>query len=80
MPKINELFAFISTDEGPEDEGIIASKIGDAWMPLVGADQKRVDSLRPLAKQIAQATGKRVVLAKFTHREDVETIEAEGEP
>lgn len=80
MPKINELFAFISTDEGPEDEGIIASKMGDAWMPLVGADQKRVDSLRPIAKQIAQATGKRVVLVKFTHREDVETIEAEGAP
>ncbi len=74
MPKINELFAFISIDEGPEDEGIIASKFGDVWMPLVGADQKRVDSLRVIAKQIAQTTGKYVVLAKFTHREDVEII------
>ena len=74
MPKINELFAFISIDEGLEDEGIIASKFGDVWMPLVGADQKRIDSLRSIAKQIAQATGKYVILAKFTHRTDLEVI------
>ena len=74
MPKINELFAFIQIDEGSEDEGIIASKFGDNWMPLVGADLKRVDSLRPITKQVAQTTGKRVVLAKFTHREDLEVI------
>ena len=80
MPKITELFAFISIDEGLGDEGIIAAKFGDNWMPLVGADKKRVDSLRPIAKLIAQTTGKHVVLAKFTHREDVETIEAVGEP
>ena len=80
MPKIKELFAFISIDEDPEDEGIIAAKFGDVWMPLVGADQKRIDSLRAIAKQIAKATGKYVILAKFTHREDVETIEAVGEP
>ncbi len=74
MLKINELFAFISIDEDSEDEGIIASKFGDVWMPLVGADQKRVDSLRPIAKQIAKATGKHVILAKFTHRKDLEVI------
>jgi len=74
MPKINIIYAFISIDEGPEDEGIIGAKFGDAWMPLVGADMKRVDSLRPLAKEIARVTGKRIVLAKFTVREDVENI------
>jgi hypothetical protein len=72
MPKIETIYAFISTEEGPEDEGVVAVKVGDVWMPLVGADMKRVESLRPLAKEIAQTTGKRIVLAKFTVREDME--------
>jgi len=74
MPKINVIYAFISTEEGPEDEGIVAAKFGDTWMPLVGADMERVNSLKPLAKQIAQTTGKRIVLARFTVREEIEQI------
>jgi len=74
MPKIETIYAFISTEKGPNDEGIVAMKVGDTWMPLVGADMKRVDSLRPIAKQIAVVTKKRIVLAKFTVRQDMEEI------
>jgi len=74
MPKIEAMYAFISTEEGPNDEGVVAMRVGNTWMPLVGADMKRVDSLRPIAKQIAEATKKRIVLAKFTVREDMEEI------
>ena len=75
MPKIEQIFAFISLDEGPEDEGVIAWKIGDSWIPLVGADMARIDSLRPMAKKIAEITGKRIVLSKFSRREDLEEIQ-----
>jgi len=68
------MFAFISVDECPEDEGIVAARIGDTWMPLVGADMDRVESLKPLAMGVARLTGKRIVLARFGVREDLEEI------
>ena len=71
MPKIEVIYAFISIDKGPEDEGIVAALMGDKWMPLVGADMDRVESLRPLAMEVSRATGKRIVLAKFMAREDL---------
>ncbi len=74
MPKIEALFAFISVDEGPEDEGIVAARMGNMWMPLVGADMDRIDSLRPLAESVARLTGKKIVMAKFSVREDMEEI------
>ena len=77
MPKIDAVYAFISTDEGIDDEGVVAWKFGAAWMPLLGADKARVESLKPIAKRIAQITKKRIVLAKFTVREDLEIITGE---
>ncbi len=74
MPKIEAIYAFISIDEGPEDEGIVAALMGDKWMPLVGADMDRVESLKPLAMGVARATGKRIVLARFGDREDLEEL------
>jgi len=44
-------------------------------MPLVGADMARVQSLKPIAKRIAQVTRKRIILVKFINREDIEVIE-----
>jgi len=75
LPKIDAIFAFISVDEGPEDEGIVAARMGNMWMPLVGADMDRIDSLRPLAVEVARLTGKKIVLAKFSVREDLEELE-----
>jgi hypothetical protein len=34
-------------------------------MPLIAADKTRLDQLRPLAKQVGEAAGKRVVLKRF---------------
>jgi hypothetical protein len=74
MPKITEIYAFISEDTGPEDEGIIGQRMNDTWLPFVAADQKRIDSLRPWAKSIARVTGKKIKLIRFTHREGLEEI------
>lgn len=70
------MFAFISfTEDDPEDEGVIGWKFGDTWIPLVGADMARIDSLRPVAKKIAEISGKKIVLSKFSKREDLEEIQ-----
>lgn len=78
MPRITEMFAFIAEDEGPEDEGIAAVLRSGLVMPLVGADMARMDSLRPVAQLIARESGKRIRLVKFSHWEELETIEPGG--
>lgn len=74
MPQITDLFAFITEEKGPEDEGIVAMKLGDTWIPLIVADIKRAETLKPFARDIARATGKKVKLIHFIVREDLEEI------
>lgn len=74
MPKITEMFAFIAEDTGPDDEGVAAFNVGEAWYPMVGADWDRVDILKDIAKGIALRTGKELKLVRFTTREEIEII------
>ncbi len=71
MPRITEMYAFIAEDTGPDDEGVVAMHIGGKSIPMVGADMNRVESLRPIARDIASTLGKRVKLIHFTQREDL---------
>lgn len=72
--KINEMYAFIAT-EADGQEGICAFQTEPGmWMPMVGADLARMESLRPMAEKIAKATGKQIEVIKFTNREHLEMI------
>ncbi len=72
--KIDEMYAFIATEDDGQ-EGICAFQIhGGMWMPMVGADLARMESLRPMAEKIAKATGKQIEVIKFTNREHLEMI------
>lgn len=54
--EINEIYAFISHEDG--SEGIIGMLGPDGvMMPFIGADLKRVETLRPLADMVAKARG-----------------------
>lgn len=77
MPLITELYAFIAT-EAPGEEGVPAISSGPWMMPLFGADQARVDSLRTHAQLIADTTGKTLTLARFAVREELEIITPQG--
>ncbi len=79
MPRITEVFAFIA-EEGPENEGIVAMMVGDKWMPMLGADMKRMESLRPIAQKIAGIHGQKITLAKFTNRVHIEDIVPQDMP
>ncbi len=79
MPKITEMYAFIVEDSGPNDEGVVAiaseeGTMGKIWLPLVGADMARVESLKPLAAGIGKQIGKKVRLIHFTQRENLGEI------
>jgi hypothetical protein len=70
MPAIDELFAFVADETGKGDEGVIGMTlnmpgIGPAFTPLVGADMKRMESLKPYAIRIGEETGKNIILKKF---------------
>lgn len=74
MPRIESMFAFVVEDTGPDDEGVIGIQTPEGWMPLVGADMARVDSLRPIAEAFAHKLGKPVKLLRFGTREELEVI------
>lgn len=64
--KITEVWAFISVNKNG-NEGVCAfvdSHTG-MWMPMVGADKDRVESLKPIAREIAANTGQKVKLIHF---------------
>jgi hypothetical protein len=69
MPKITELFAFIC-EEGPNDEGVMGASmiipdVGPSFVPFVGADMKRIESLKPIADQISEQTKTPYKIQKF---------------
>lgn len=71
--RIEEMFAFVCVDDDGT-EGIPAIQVGGMAMPLVGADMKRVESLRPIANEMARS-GKKITIVKFTNRIELEVIE-----
>lgn len=75
--RITTLHAWTQVDDGDE-EGIIAT-LGadgtDAWLPLIGADEDRIRSLRPVAEGVARATGRPVQLRRFDNGVIVDEIQ-----
>lgn len=74
MPRIEQMYAFVAEDTSPDDEGVIGMNTANGWIPLVGADLARVESLKPIARDIARQIGKPVKLLYFEKRKDVEVI------
>lgn len=69
---ITELYAFIATED--MGEGLAAVQLASMMMPLIGADAARVASLRQMAQKVVNETGLPLTLARFSVREDLETI------
>jgi hypothetical protein len=65
---ITELYAFVAIDPACGCEGIMAmvDERGKGWVPMIGSDQRRVDTLRPIADAIAKGGGITYRILKFT--------------
>jgi len=73
--RIDEMFAFIVVDEDGT-EGVPAINGPNGMMlPLMGADRARVESLRSIVARDPMLRGKRITLAKFSQRENLEVIQ-----
>jgi hypothetical protein len=78
MPEIQSISAFLVLDPADNNEGIIACDLPGSRgmpMPLIGADAERIESLRPIAQQIANVKGVPVRLVRFSVREVIEVLE-----
>jgi hypothetical protein len=77
--RITSISAFLSV--GPDDEeGVIGAPIGPnrTWVPLIAADEARLQALMPVAREIAATVNFHVRLVRFTHREEVCDITPEA--
>lgn len=77
--KITKIWAFLAIEkdgEGKKAEGVTAFMDPSTrqWFPLVAADQRRLETLMPVAIQIAKETGRVVKLVEFSTRKEIETI------
>lgn len=75
--KLDKLFCFMSEDEN--GEGVCGFKTEEGWMPMVGGDMQRVNSLTEMAQYISNRTGKPIHLLEFDARKHVKTILPNGE-
>jgi hypothetical protein len=69
--KIKTVTAFVAIDENDGDEGVMAFFDGAGWMPLICADEARIQSMLPLAKDVCRRSRKKFRIIQFTTREDV---------
>jgi len=78
LEKITEVYCFVSVDE--RGEGIIGHSMEEPetgreiMMPFVCADKARMESLKPLAKEMSLRSGIKIKLIKLTNREELEVI------
>lgn len=68
---ITKLTAYIATDEKGE-EGVVSFMGTDGkWMPLICADERRIQLMHRMAMQISASTGKSLKIIQFSERKDV---------
>lgn len=76
LEKITQVYAFVSIDE--EGEGVIGMTMPingrDTMIPFITADKERMEQLKLFAIKIAQESGRKIKLIKFTNRKDIETL------
>jgi hypothetical protein len=67
------MYAFISSDE--TGEGVVGMMLSDgSHIPLIGADMDMIDTLRPIAQEIANDARCKIKLIRFSVREELEEI------
>jgi hypothetical protein len=75
LPSIECLYAFVSVDAEDGNEGLVGAPYGGMQvMPMIAADEKRLEQLMTLAQQLATAFNIKIRLIKLSHREVIKEI------
>lgn len=68
--RVDRLYAFLSVDEDG-NEGLCAAPLNGMTMPLIAADRARMESLVPVAQELARLSGRKVRLVEFSTRTEL---------
>ena len=71
--KIDSVWVFVSRDENG-NEGVMAFHNSVGMMPMLTTDEEMVESLKPIAKEMAKHTSKKIHLVKMTSRVEMGEI------
>jgi hypothetical protein len=70
LPRVDCIWAFLSVDEDGNESVCAAPMLGPgSLVPLIAADKAMLDSLWPIARELARVTGRIIRLVKFSERE-----------
>jgi hypothetical protein len=75
MDTINEVYAFLTIQDG--EEGIFATQLtsNGVWLPLIFTSMAIADGFKTFALEAAKDEGVKLKLVKFSTREVVEEFE-----
>jgi len=76
--RITAIWAAVSVDEGTGMEGVCAMIVNGMSIPLLAADETRLEWIVAQARMLANASGKRIKIIKLTSRVEVMEIPAFG--
>lgn len=75
LPSIESIYVFVSVDAEDGNEGVVGMPMGEiGCMPLIAADEKRLEQLIPMAEEIARIFKMKIRLIKLSHREVIRDI------
>jgi hypothetical protein len=76
--RIDQVWIFISVDA--TGEGVCAAPLmgSGSLVPLIAADEARLKSLIPIARQLARDSGKQIKLIKLSQRTELMAISPDG--
>lgn len=67
--KVEAMYGFFSVDPRDGNEGLVAFKTPEGFMPLVGADLARVEAWKKYVEKICKDTNVSIRLYKFGNKE-----------
>lgn len=74
MPKITEIYGFITYNNGPKDEYLLAIEENGNMLPITSSTLEGIKAIFPFIKIIGRKIKKPITLVKFTNREEIEVI------
>lgn len=74
LPRIDSVWMAVSVDDDGS-EGVCAVFHNGMWMPLLAADEARLEAIIEEAKLIAAAQGRLIRIIKLHSREEVRAID-----
>lgn len=74
LPRIDNLWMAVSVDDDGS-EGLCAIRTDAGWLPLVAADEKRLEFIMEQARLLAHAQQRIIRIAKMGTREEIAVID-----